>query len=181
MQDAKFLKPLLLGKVASPLHTDEHAEELFGITVKEAVEKNWLEGPYSVSQVDAMFDRWLPVRQFSVFQRGKVRPIHDMKENRLKNVCLSLAVRHFWIIARPLLPMHVLLNHCGHNSGVVPGASLDSATCYCLRCWGSCKWYKTFQVYVANVAGCSPARLPRDKTWWNSSNLGGLLAGHGNC
>ena len=83
MQDAKFLKPLLLGKVASPLHTDEHAEELFGITVKEAVEKNWLEGPYSVSQVDAMFDRWLPVRQFSVFQRGKVRPIHDMKENRL--------------------------------------------------------------------------------------------------
>ena len=83
MQDAKFLKPLLLGKVASPLHADEHAEELFGITVKEAVEKNWLEGPYSVSEVDAMFDRWLPVRRFSVFQKGKVRPIDDMKENRL--------------------------------------------------------------------------------------------------
>ena len=68
MQDAKFLKPLLLGKVVSPFHRDEHADELFAITMKEAQEKHWLEGPYSASVVDAMFDRWLPVRRFSVFQ-----------------------------------------------------------------------------------------------------------------
>ena len=45
MQDTKFLKPMLLGKVASPLHEDEHAEELYQITLKEASEKHWLEGP----------------------------------------------------------------------------------------------------------------------------------------
>ena len=83
MQDAKFLKPLLLGKVSSPLHRDDHAAELFEITLKEAKEKHWLEGPLSVDEVDSMFQRWLPVRRFSVFQRGKVRPIDDMKENRL--------------------------------------------------------------------------------------------------
>ena len=83
MQEAKFLKPLLLGKVSSPHYLDDHPEELFAITVKEAKDKHWLEGPYSVDEVDAMFDRWLPVRRFSVFQRGKVRPIDDMKENRL--------------------------------------------------------------------------------------------------
>ena len=89
MQDAKFLKPLLLGKVVSPFHEDEHADELFAITMKEAQEKHWLEGPYSVSEVDAMFDRWLPVRRFSVFQRDKVRPIDDMKENRLNQAFSS--------------------------------------------------------------------------------------------
>ena len=59
MQDAKFLKPLLLGKVSSPLHRDDHAAELFEITLKEAKEKHWLEGPLSVDEVDSMFQRWL--------------------------------------------------------------------------------------------------------------------------
>ena len=89
MQDTKFLKPMLLGKVASPLHEDEHAEELYQITLKEASEKHWLEGPLSVREVDELFDKWLPVRRFSVFQRGKVRPIDDMKENRLNQAFSS--------------------------------------------------------------------------------------------
>ena len=62
LQDAKFLRPLLLGKVASSANADEHAEELYAITLKEANEKNWLEGPYTVDQVNQMFDTWLPVR-----------------------------------------------------------------------------------------------------------------------
>eukprot|EP00435_Cladocopium_sp_Y103_P052227 s792_g16.t1 len=83
MQDAKLLKPMLLGKVQSPLNHDEYADELYKITLKEAQEKGWLEGPFSVKQVDDVFQRWLPVRRFSVCQRGKVRPIDDMKENFL--------------------------------------------------------------------------------------------------
>ena len=39
MQDAKFLRPLLLGKVASPAYLDQYSEELFDITMKEAKEK----------------------------------------------------------------------------------------------------------------------------------------------
>ena len=65
------------------MNVDEHAQEVYEITLKEANEKNWLEGPYTVEQVDKMFDVWLPVRRFSIFQRGKVRPIDDMKDNRL--------------------------------------------------------------------------------------------------
>eukprot|EP00435_Cladocopium_sp_Y103_P040896 s948_g11.t1 len=86
MQDAKFLKLMLLGKVQSPPSHDEHADELYQITLKEAQEKGWLEGPFSVEQVDASFQRWLPVRRFSVYQRGKVRPIDDMKENFLNQL-----------------------------------------------------------------------------------------------
>ena len=71
MQDAKFLKPLLLGKVSSPLHRDDHATELFEITLKEAKEKHWLEGPFSVDEVNSMFKQWLPVRRFSVFNVGR--------------------------------------------------------------------------------------------------------------
>ena len=37
----------------------------------------------TVAEVDTLFERWLPVMRFSVYQRGKVRPIDDMKENRL--------------------------------------------------------------------------------------------------
>ena len=83
MQDSKFLRPLLLGKVKSSSGTDQYANELFDITVKEAMDKNWLEGPFDVADIDNMFDCWLPVRRFAVFQRGKVRPIDDMKENKL--------------------------------------------------------------------------------------------------
>ena len=59
-----------------------------GVPWKEASEKHWLEGPLSVREVE-LFDRWLPVRRFSVFQRGKVRPIDDMKENHLNQAFSS--------------------------------------------------------------------------------------------
>ena len=36
MQDANFLRPLLLETVSSPSHIDEHADELFDITLEEA-------------------------------------------------------------------------------------------------------------------------------------------------
>ena len=60
-----------------------HANEQYRITLEVANEKNWLEGPCTVDQLNKMFGTWLPVRRFSVFQKGKVRPIDDMKENRL--------------------------------------------------------------------------------------------------
>ena len=51
MQYAKFLRPLLLEKFSSPSHIDEHADELFDITLKETQEKDWLEGPYTVAEI----------------------------------------------------------------------------------------------------------------------------------
>lgn len=37
---------------------DEHAEELFQITLKEAAEKHWLEGSLSVPELDEIFHKW---------------------------------------------------------------------------------------------------------------------------
>ena len=132
MQDAKFLKPLLLGKVSSPLHVDDHAEELFKITMKEAAEKNWLEGPYSVAEVDAMFDRWLPVRRFSVFQKGKVRPIDDMKENRL-NQAFSCGERiDLHALDHTVWYLQIITRYCVHGGdldfSLSDGSRLRAAT-----------------------------------------------------
>lgn len=76
MSDARFLKPALLGKIRSG-GASEHSRELFDITV---VEKSWLKGPLSPAEVDEVFGRaWLPVRRFPVEQKGKLRPIDDLR------------------------------------------------------------------------------------------------------
>ena len=63
-----------------PITDDD--KELYGITLREATEKEWLEGPYGVGDVSKKFrDAWLPVRRFGVRQKNKLRPIDDMKEN----------------------------------------------------------------------------------------------------
>ena len=89
MRDAKFLKPALLGKIRAN-GGGEHAQELYDITVSEAKEKSWLKGPYSPSEMDQRFGgQWLPVRRFPVVQKSKLRPIDDLRENRVNDAFSS--------------------------------------------------------------------------------------------
>jgi hypothetical protein len=83
MKQSKFLRPAIIGKTNSASKS-EHEDELYDITVKEAEEKGWLQGPMEFAEVCDLFgSQWLPVRRFCVEQRGKLRPIDDFCENRL--------------------------------------------------------------------------------------------------
>ena len=83
LEDRKFMKPALLGKVKSCVVDADH-RELWEKTCKEA-DGHLLEGPLTVSQVDNMFPNgWSPVRRFGVRQSSgevtKLRPIDDYSE-----------------------------------------------------------------------------------------------------
>ena len=44
--------------------------------------KGWLQGLFSPEQItEQQKGVWLPVRRFGIWQKGKFRPIDDMKEN----------------------------------------------------------------------------------------------------
>ena len=78
LEDRKFMKPALLGKVKSTVVDDDH-RELWAKTCQEA-DGHLLEGPLTVEQVDNMFPGgWSPVRRFGVRQSSgettKLRPI----------------------------------------------------------------------------------------------------------
>ena len=83
MEDAKFLRPALLGKVKQQVCDDDH-NKLYEMTLKEANVKGWLVGPYEPEQITTMIDGpWIPVRRFGIWQKGKLRPIDDFRENRV--------------------------------------------------------------------------------------------------
>ena len=89
MKDARFLKPDLLGKIRAS-GCDENSQELFDVTMVEASEKKWLSGPLTPREVDERFGgTWLPVRRFAFQQRGKLRPIDDLKENHVNDAFSS--------------------------------------------------------------------------------------------
>lgn len=89
MKDAKFLRPVLLGKIRAS-HGDAHSKELYELTLSEAVDKGWLQGPFTSLDMDERFaGRWLPVRRLSVVQKEKLRPIDDLKENRVNGTFSS--------------------------------------------------------------------------------------------
>ena len=89
MRDAKFLKPALLGKIRAS-GGGEHAKELYDVTLAEAAEKAWLKGPFGHAEMDRRFNgSWLPVRRFPVVQKGKLRPIDDLRENRVNDAFSS--------------------------------------------------------------------------------------------
>ena len=89
MRDAKFLKPALLGKIRAN-GGGEHAKELYDVTLAEAAEKAWLKGPFGHAEMDRRFNgSWLPVRRFPVVQKGKLRPIDDLRENRVNDAFSS--------------------------------------------------------------------------------------------
>ena len=86
MAQSPALKAMILDSIsrASP---GEHDAELYELTIKEASNKGWLQGPYAPHQIDSMMKAWLPVRRFCVIQKGKLRAIDDFKENLLNNAC----------------------------------------------------------------------------------------------
>ena len=60
------------------------------MTLLEATEKGWLHGPCTPAEMDQRFGgNWLPVRRFAVEQKGKLRPIDDLKENRVNETFSS--------------------------------------------------------------------------------------------
>ena len=83
LEDAKFLRPALLGKVKQQVCEGDHIK-LYEITEKEARVKGWLDAPYEPEQVSSIIGGpWVPVRRFRIWQKGKLRPIDDFKENRV--------------------------------------------------------------------------------------------------
>jgi len=89
MKDAKFLKPALLGKIRAS-RGDAHGKELYELTLSEAMDKGWLQGPFTPLDMGKRFSGcWLPVRRFAVVQKEKLRPIDDLKENRVNEAFSS--------------------------------------------------------------------------------------------
>ena len=83
MKRAKFIRPLILGKIANARAPD-YLEELHSITCGEAGEKKWLEGPMTPAQVsESVGANWLPVQRFAVKQKNKLRPIDNFAENHV--------------------------------------------------------------------------------------------------
>ncbi|CAE7710304.1 unnamed protein product [Symbiodinium sp. CCMP2592] len=86
MENADSIKDSLLSRVSSdPL--DENADELYDVTLQESTQKKWLEGPMSPEDIGKRLGAWIPVRRFCVVQKGRLRPIHDFKENLVNQAC----------------------------------------------------------------------------------------------
>ena len=82
-KNTNFLRPAILGRLKN-FEDAELQKELFETTMKEAMEKHWLEGPYEVEEIHRQLgDKWLPVRRFGIMQRDKLRPIDNFKESML--------------------------------------------------------------------------------------------------
>ena len=89
MLDSKFLRPLILGKLKHAPAETEDEQTLYDITLKEAQVKGWLHGPFGPDEITTQQNGpWLPVRRFGIWQKGKFRPINDMKENH-SNDCFT--------------------------------------------------------------------------------------------
>ena len=86
MAQSQSLRNLILDGISSG-KAGARDVDLFEMTLKEAKEKSWLQGPRSPAEVSRMFKRWLPVRRFCVQQRGKLRAIDDFRDNLLNTAC----------------------------------------------------------------------------------------------
>ena len=122
MRDAKFLKPALLGKIRASGGGGEHAKELYDVTLAEATEKAWLKGPFGHAEMDRRFNgSWLPVRRFPVVQKGKLRPIDDLRENWVNDafsehregdfVCFGSFVLGFYLLDEVIQVWWILFPH----------------------------------------------------------------------
>ena len=119
MQDSKFIRPLILGKLNHQVVEDEDERELYDITLREANEKGWLEGPLDPSSVsDRHQGTWLPVRRFGVRQKGKLRPIDDMKENHLNDCFSSCDKIDLHALDHILWSLCVCVRFCKHRGAI---------------------------------------------------------------
>ena len=115
---SKFLRPAILGRVRAqqPRDTDS---ALYEITLKEAVEKGWMDGPFNPEQVTQRYgDDWMPVRRFGLQQRSKIRPIEDFRESELN---LSFEYREkvsLQALDHVLWAATIILKHCRQRGEV---------------------------------------------------------------
>ena len=115
MMQSRFLKPAIVGKARSA-GVSLHTEALYDVTVKEATDKGWLEGPYSLERMNEMLgDRWLPVRRFGVEQRGKLRPIDDFCENQLNSAFTTVDKISLRTLDHMLWAALMVCRHCLYN------------------------------------------------------------------
>eukprot|EP00435_Cladocopium_sp_Y103_P026443 s3298_g6.t1 len=83
MQQSKYIRPLILGKVRNA-GLPEYGKELNDITRDEAEAKGWLKGPLDEQTlVSEVGEHWLPVERFAVRQRNKLRPIDNFSSNKV--------------------------------------------------------------------------------------------------
>ena len=115
MQESKYLRPALLGKAKSTATSDEDTKKLFEITCNEAGEKSWLEGPYNDKEIsERLGPVWLPVRRFGIWQKNKLRPIDDFRENKLNESFSSGDKLDLHAMDQLLWTMVTLMVHCRH-------------------------------------------------------------------
>eukprot|EP00435_Cladocopium_sp_Y103_P010138 s2396_g2.t1 len=115
MEQSKFLRPAIIGKTKSA-GSGLHTKELFEITLTEATEKKWLQGPYCYEEVTQLLGRsWLPVRRFCVEQRGKLRPIDDFCENKLNNAFTTVDKISLRTMDHVVWAALIICKHCLHN------------------------------------------------------------------
>ena len=79
MKRAQFIQPSIWGKLKSAKR-EEGEQAIWDLTQEEVHEKNWLQGPYSKTELDTLFGSWIPVRRFGVRQKDKWRCIDDYTE-----------------------------------------------------------------------------------------------------
>ena len=119
MQESKYLRPALLGKARSTVSSDEDTKKLFEITCNEAGEKSWLEGPYNEKEISERLGLvWLPVRRFGIWQKNKLRPIDDFRENKLNESFSSGDKLDLQAMDQLLWTMVTLMVHCKHCGSV---------------------------------------------------------------
>eukprot|EP00435_Cladocopium_sp_Y103_P002996 s345_g1.t1 len=87
MQQSKYIRPLILGKVRNA-GLPEYGKELNDITRDEAEAKGWLKGPLDEQMLASeVGEHWLPVERFAVRQRNKLRPIDNFSTNKVNQAC----------------------------------------------------------------------------------------------
>eukprot|EP00435_Cladocopium_sp_Y103_P036742 s2741_g9.t1 len=115
MEQCKFLRPAIIGKTRTSAGND-NASELYDITLKEATEKQWLCGPFTYEQVNALLGQsWLPVRRFGVEQKSKLRPIDDFCENRLNSTFTTVDKISLRTMDHITWAALIICKHCLHT------------------------------------------------------------------
>ena len=116
MADSKFLRPLILGKLKGPAGNTEDEQTLYDLTLEEARDKEWLSGPFDPQQIsEHQKGTWLPVRRFGIWQKGKYRPIDDMKENHLNDCFSSCDKIDLHAMDNILWSLCICIKFCIHN------------------------------------------------------------------
>ena len=117
---AKFLKPLLLGKISAQ-KVDDLAAAVYELTCDEAADaKGWLDGPYTPAQIGEKLgtQTWIPLRRFGVSQKDKIRPVDDCSENNVNDAFTSVESISLGAMDHIVWSALTLCRHCVFHHSV---------------------------------------------------------------